>query len=57
VTPSQVAAHRSATPPAAGRPVTAPPDLQPARMAGPEPRPQDLSGPQYAQWERYGAPQ
>jgi hypothetical protein len=57
VTPPQGAAHRSAVPQAAGRPVTAPPDLQPARMAGPEPGPQDFSSRQYAQWERYGAPQ
>ena len=56
-TPAPVAAHRSPTPGPAGHPVTVPPDLQPARMAGPEPRPQSLSGAQYAQWERYGAPQ
>jgi hypothetical protein len=56
-TPPQVAAHRSPSPEAVGRPTTVPPDLQPVSMAGPEPRPQDLSSPQYPQWERYGAPQ
>jgi hypothetical protein len=57
VTSPPVAAHRGVTPPAAGHPVTAPPDLQPARMAGPESGPQAVSSGQYAQWERYGAPQ